>query len=153
MFNLKKAKGTYKRLIGECMFKLSRNYAVLTKYWNKRRYLDYFGKYLTKPQLDFVNEYWHSLDAIEIDYSNGFRDVYLYEIKTNACEELNLKPKINEARVLLYQKALKMGFIVKLAFVCFEDDWNYSVNLLDFSENNLCIDKPKMHDRSMIDFL
>ncbi|MFP4403216.1 MAG: hypothetical protein ACLFPJ_02610 [Candidatus Woesearchaeota archaeon] len=149
MFKLKEAKGTYKGLIGECMFKLTRKYAILNKYWNKRKYFEIFGKYLNDKQINFLNKYWHSLDAIEIVFINKTKNVFLYEIKTKNIynKSLGFKPKITKSSVLLYKKAIELDFKVNLAFVCFYNDWNYSVKIVDFSENNYYIDSKKLYDK------
>ncbi len=149
MFKLKESKGTYKGLIGECMFKLTRKYAVINKYWNKKKYFEIFGKYLNNKQIDFLNKHWHSLDAIEIVFKNGTKKVFLYEIKTKNIynKPLNFRPKITRSTVLLYERAIEFGFEVNIVFVCFHNDWNYSVKYTEFSEKNYYIDSQKPYDK------
>ena len=146
MHNLKEAKGTYKGLIGECMFKLTRKYAVINKYWNKRKYFEVFGKHLTQLQIQFINRHWYSLDALEISFNP--KKVTLYEIKTRNIysTELGFKPKITESTVVIYEKGIAAGLNVKIALVELHSDWNYKVNVVDFNEDNYCIDKPKKYD-------
>lgn len=131
MFNLKEARGTYKKLILECMFKCTRQYAVITKYWNKARYFAYFGRHLTKQQMEFLSDHWHSIDAVEIDSVP-----VLYEIREN-------KPShnINESSLLLFNKAIGLGFKVKLGLVSYHNNWNYSVEIVDFSKEDCSYSK------------
>lgn len=56
MYNLKRGKGTYKGLIGECMFKLTRRYLVVTKFFNKNKYLSIFGEKFSKKEKDFIEK-------------------------------------------------------------------------------------------------
>lgn len=149
MFNLKKANGTYKGLVGECMFKMSRKYAVINKYWNREKYFLKFAKYLIEKQIEFLIKNWYSLDAIEIMFSEDQKLVVLYEIKTKNAysKELGFKPKITMSTVNLYKKAESLGFCVKIANVIFLDDWNYEIKMVDFLPGNYCIDKPKRYDK------
>ncbi len=155
MFNLKESNGTYKSLIGECMFKLTKRYVVINKYWSKTRYFAIFGSHLTRQQMEFLNDYWHSIDAIEIDFSKG-KKIILYEIKTkNMNKKISgFKPKITETAVLLYNKAIETGFFVQIATICFHNNWNYSIQLLDFTEQNYQIGEQKPYDRQcLVDFV
>ena len=63
-FNLKDCGGTFKGLIGECMFKSYSKSLVLTRFFNKNKYLQIFGQYLTESQANFLSKNWYSLDAI-----------------------------------------------------------------------------------------
>ena len=124
MHNLKKCNGTYKGLIGEFMFKLTRKWAVLTKCWKLEKYLMTFGKYYTPKQLQFIKEYWHSLDCLEICYVKGKKEKRLYEIKTKNeySREIRFKPKITESSVNLYEEASHIGFSVYFAEVLWKDE-------------------------------
>ncbi len=155
MFNLKESKGAYKDLIGECMFKLTRRCAVITKYWSKTRYFAIFGNHLTRQHMEFLDDYWYSIDGIEIDFSKE-KKVILYEIKTkNINKKISgFNPKITEKAVLLYKKAIDNGFSVQIATICFHNNWNYSIQLLDFAEQNYQIGEQKPHDRQcLVDFV
>lgn len=43
---------------------------------------------------------------------------------------------------------MKLGFIIKIVFVWLEDDWNYSLEIMDFKSKNLHIDKNKHYDKN-----
>jgi hypothetical protein len=148
MYNLRKIKGTYKGLIGECMFKHTRKKAILPKYFNKEKYKKIFGKYLSSDQLNFIIKNWYSLDCIEITFESGFKKVYLYEIKTKNQynKRLSYKLKVTESTVRIYENAKKLGFNVKLGIVKFFDDWNFKIEIKEFAKENYCIDKPKKYD-------
>ena len=149
MNNLKKLNGTYKGLIGECMFKLTRKWVVITKYWNKLKYMQIFGKYMNSVQREFILTNWHSLDAIEITFTNGKKQITLYEIKTKNEYNVKLffKLKMTESTHRIYQIAKKAGFNTKIAIVHFTDDWNYYTKIVEFNEASYCIDKPKKYDK------
>lgn len=155
MKNLKECNGTYKGLIGECMFKLKQKNAVINKYWNKRKYFEIFGQHLTNKQMEFLNDYWHSLDAVEINFKIGQKKKVIYEIKTiNAYKRRQyLKPKINHSSILLYQKALSLGFEVQLAYVCLHEDWKFSIEFVEFSKDNCYVNWTKTYDKEILDFI
>jgi len=151
MYNLKKGKGTYKGLIGECLFKLTRRYLVLTKFFNKNKYLKIFEDKLSEQERNFINKNWFSIDAIDFDYTKKPRKIVLYEIKTRN-KQPNPKPHWVEKMTLathnMYNEALKLGFEVKIANVWLYDDWNYDIEIKNFNEAKYCIDKPKIYDKS-----
>ena len=80
MFNLKKGGGSFKGIIGECMFKLTNKNVVITTFFNKNKFIPIFGKYLTLEQQDFLRDNWHSVDAFELLFANGRKELVLYEI-------------------------------------------------------------------------
>ncbi len=149
MYNLKEGKGTFKGTIGECMFKLTNDKVVITKFFNKSKYFFIFGKYLNEKQSQFLQENWYSIDAIEILFIEGKPQAFLYEIKTRNkyARELSYKPKMTEASHALYNSSKEYGFIPKLVTVWLHDNWEYSIEIKDFHENLYCIDKPKKYDR------
>ncbi|MEK6900400.1 MAG: hypothetical protein AABX05_04725 [Nanoarchaeota archaeon] len=149
MYDLKEAKGTFKGTIGECMFKLTNERVVITKFFNQNKYFFVFGKYFNEKQLKFLQENWYSLDAIEINFAQGKQQIFLYEIKTRNKyrRELGYKPKMTEASHILYNQSRDYGFIPKLVTVWLYDNWNYDLNIEDFHEELYCIDKPKKYDR------
>ena len=156
MRNLKECNGAYKSLIGECMFKLAMNYAVINKYWNKTKYIGIFGQYLNREQMEFLNDYWHSIDAIEVNFRIGEKKIILYEIKTKNVykKKLNFKPKIIHSKVLLYKKAIKLGFEVKLAYICLHNDWNFSIEFFNLSKTDYRIEIPEQYGRENLqDFI
>jgi len=149
MYNLKEGKGTFKGTIGECMFKLTNDKVVITKFFNKSKYFFIFGKYFDEKQLLFLQENWYSIDAIEIIFVEGKKQILLYEIKTRNRyrKELSYKPKMTEASHILYNSSKDYGFIPKLVTVWLHDSWEYDINIEDFHEELYCIDKPKKYDR------
>lgn len=152
MYNLKSSKGSYKGFIGECMFKLTRERVVLTKFFSRPKYFAVFGKYLNKEQYGFLGENWYSLDAIEIMFRSGQPELILYEIKTKNKYPDNLpfnsmKQKMTLSTHDLYNLAKTLGFTIKIATVYLEDGWDYSVRIYDFDRKYYCIDKDKAYDK------
>ena len=150
MYNLKKGKGTYKGLIGECLFKLTRKYLVNTKFFNKDKYLKIFGDKFSKQERDFINKNWFSIDAIGFDYSKYPRKVVLFEIKTMnklLSPRYNWLPKMTLVTHNMYKEAFNMGFDVKVATVFLCDDWDYEVEIKNFDDVQYYIDKPKKYDK------
>lgn len=149
MYNLKKGKGSFKGLIGECMLKLTDKYLVITRFFNKQKYFTIFGRYLSHAQAEFVDKYWFSIDAIKISFENKTKTVYLYEIKTRnnySCIKPHWRTKFTQSTIDIYTEALRIGFNVKIATVWLLDDWNYEIELEDFKKADYCIDKPKRYD-------
>ena len=148
MHNLKKQRGNFKGLIGECMFKIVNKRLVLTQYFNRQKYQNIFGKHLSNEQRQFIYTNWYSLDGIEIKYEKGAKEVILFEIKTKNeyCKELWFKPKVTRNTYHMYIKAQEIGFSVKLAVVIFRKNWNYDIKIQEFDKCNICIDKPKEYD-------
>ena len=149
MYNLKNGKGSFKGLIGECMFKLTDRYLVITRFFNRNKYFTVFGKYLTKEQAEFIDKNWFSIDAIKISFDGGFKKVCLYEIKTKnkyADPKVFWRTKFTQSTIDVYNKAIELGFGVKVATVRLYDNWNYELEFEDFKNANYCIDKPKQYD-------
>ena len=64
------------------MFKLTRRYLIVTKFFNKNKYFKIFGEKLSEQEKNFIDKNWFSIDAIEFDYTKNPRKVVLFEIKT-----------------------------------------------------------------------
>ena len=144
MYNLKKFGGSFKGLIGECMFKLTREHAFLVRFHNKNKFLEVWNRILTSDQKEFIYKNWYSLDAIEVVNNQ----VILYEIKTRNSyrKPLYFKPKMTLQTHNLYLEAKRLGFIIKLVTIWLFDDWNYDVEISDLNEKDYCIDKEKIYD-------
>ena len=151
MYNLKNGKGTFKGLIGECMLKLTRRNLILTRFFNRTKFFQLFNRNLTTIHKEFLFKNWYSIDALEWDYTGKSKKLILFEIKTEN-QKFNVKrswrrPKMTLATHDMYNHALSLGFDVQVATVKLLDDWNYDIQLSDFSKFNYCIDKPKKYDR------
>ena len=144
MHNLKGYGGTFKGMVGECMFKLTRKNLFLTRFHPKYRFMKAMKKYLTESQTKFLDLHWYSIDAIEIINDKPV----LFEVKTRNryYKPLRYQPKTTASSTKLYQNAQNIGFYVKLIYVWFEKEWNFSVEVKDFSQGLLCIDKGKKWD-------
>jgi len=131
------------------MFKETRKHVVITKFFKQYKYMSIFGKYFDAAQSDFLKRNWYSIDAIEISFQPQ-KTITFYEVKTKNSYNLHLgfKLKVTYATHVMYSEAKQLGFVVKLAMVVFEDDWNYSVELKEFDPSEYCIDKPKKYDCS-----
>ncbi len=150
MYNLKEGKGSYKGLIGECLFKLTRKYLVVTKFFNKNKYFGIFGEKFSEQEREFIDKNWFSIDAIEFDYTQKPRKVVLFEIKTRnkyAKPKSNWKNKFTLATHNMYNNAESLGFNVKIATVWLLDDWNYNIEIEDFKDATYSIDRPKTYDK------
>src|SRR3989338_2556668 len=90
LHNLKRMCGSYKGIIGECMFKLTRRNLVVTKFFNRSKYIDIFGHYFRNDQLKFLKDNWFSIEAIEIKVTDGRPLIFLFEIKTRNKYEKDL---------------------------------------------------------------
>jgi len=145
MFDLKKSKGTFKGLIGENMFKLANKEAILVRFFNKNKFIQLFKTYLNKKQINFLNYYWYSLDAIKINS----KEIVLYEIKTKNKykSKLFFKPKMTKSTHEMYILAKKLGFKVKLTIVEFHENWQYEIHINSLEEKDYCIDQIKKYDR------
>ena len=153
MYNLKRGGGTYKGIIGECMFKLTRRYTILPKFFNKNKYFSIFENKLSQDEKNFINNNWYSLDALEFDYTKNPRKIILFEVKTlndfyyKKLDGLNRIPTFTSATVNMYKEAEKLGFDVKVAIVWLKDNWDYEVELIDFNKARYIIDSPKKYDK------
>lgn len=153
MYNLKRGIGTYKGTIGECLFKLTRRYLIVTKFFNKNKYFSIFGGRLLEKERNFLDENWFSIDALEFDYSTKPRKIVLFEIKTlndfyySKLNGLNRIPKLTLATVNMYKEALDIGFEVKIAIVWLKENWDYDIEIVDFSKCKYLVDKPKKYDK------
>ncbi len=155
MFDIKKFNGTFKGIIGECMFKLAFPKINLTNFYPSDRFLSYFNKTLTSEQILFLKKHWYSIDAIEVkkeekENSCEYRFI-LYEIKTRNryAKELSFKPKMTRETHVVYHEAEKLGFVCKIATIWLETDWNYSIELQEYNRQFYCIDKPKKYDKKV----
>ncbi len=148
MYNVREQKGSFKGLIGECMFKLTDRYVIVTKFFNKTKWLNIFSKYLSRQQYVFMANNWFSIDAVKIDFPR--HKILLYEIKTKnryVHPQAFWKTKFTQSTVNLYNEALKLDFEVKTATVWLLDNWNYEICIEDFQNADYCIDKPKLYDK------
>lgn len=146
MYNLLNQGGTFKGLIGEAMFKLTRNNAYMTRF-HSFEFINYrFNDKLSKEQLEFLKENWYSLDVIEISNSGL---ITLFEVKTQ--NYLNFKQgyqhKITKNCYYLYSTAKELGFVVKVARVQLMGDWNYRVLIDDLDYVFFNVDRPKKYDK------
>jgi hypothetical protein len=153
MYNLKRGKGTYKGIIGECLFKLTRKYLILTKFFNKNKYFLEFGNGFSEEQIQFLSENWYSIDAIEFFYDSGVRKTILFEIKTlndfyfEKLKGINKIPKFTKNTWDMYHLALNKGFDVKVAIIWLKNNWNYEIEIIDIDKCRYVIDDPKIYDK------
>ena len=144
MYNLKKCGGSFKGIIGECLFKLTNDKVIVTKFFNKSKYLDIFGGYFNEEQKLFLINNWYSIDAIDI-----FPNITLYEIKTRNryAKPLYFKPKMTLQTHNLYNEAKRLKFNVVMITIWLNEEWDYDVEMQEFDEKNYCIDKSKRYDK------
>jgi len=152
MYNLKRGGGTYKGIIGECMFKLTRRYLILTKFFNKKKYLDFFGGRFSIEQKSFIDNHWYSIDALEFIYGK----ITLFEIKTlndfyySKLDGINRVPQFTQHTIEIYKEALRLGFDVKVAVVWLKENWDYEVSISDFDKCNYFVDGSRKYDHGAI---
>lgn len=153
MYNLKRGGGTYKGIIGECLFKLTRKYLILPKFFNKNKYFNIFKEKISEEEKNFLNNNWYSIDAIEFDYTKNPRKIVLFEIKTlndfyyKKIGGLNRIPTFTMATVKMYKEAEEIGFNVKVAIIWLKENWDYDVEIIDFNKCKYIIDSPKKYDK------
>src|SRR3989344_2055742 len=140
MLNVKNSNGSFKGIIGECMFKLAKKEVFLTAFFNKNKYFLLFGKWFRKEQKDFLYTYWRSFDGIEVTFNFGKPEIILYEIKTKNKyhKDLGFKPKMTQETHMLYHESKNFGIIPKLVTVWFHDNWEYTIEINEFNERNYC---------------
>lgn len=148
MYNLRENNGTFKGIIGECLFKDTDEKVILTKFFSKTKFRDLFQKQISKEKLDFLINNWHSIDALKLDKDN--KKIILFEVKirNKYSKELKFKPKMTLSTHELYNHAKEMGFVVKLATIWLFYNWKYDVEITEFNSSNYYIDKPKKYDKS-----
>tara|TARA_Y100000034_G_scaffold136768_1_gene215578 strand:+ start:15177 stop:15629 length:453 start_codon:yes stop_codon:yes gene_type:complete len=150
MYNLREGKGTFKGLIGECMFKLTRKNLILTRFFGKNKFFKIFSTKISYLEREFLYKNWFSIDAIEFDYSQKPRKIVLFEIKTQNYyrnRKFNWKPKMTLATHNIYKEALRLEFDVKMVIIELYDAWDYDAKIKDFNESDYYIDKPKRYDK------
>jgi len=140
------------------LFKQTKKYLIVTKFFNKNRYFNIFRDKLLKEERNFLDKNWFSIDAIEFDYTKNPRKIVLFEIKTlndfyySKLNGINGIPKFTRATIEMYKEALKVGFDVKVAIVWLKENWNYDVEIIDFCKCKFIIDEPKRYDRRVATF-
>jgi hypothetical protein len=146
MENLLRYNGTCKGIIAECMFKLMKRYALLTKIMNKYSYVRKYRFFFTDRQKDFLLTHWDSLDAIEINMAH--KQLILYEIKAMNAYRTTLAyaQKLSPNARWVYSKAERLGFHIKVATVYFHENWDLEVLLEAYDESDFSIDRPNQID-------
>jgi hypothetical protein len=151
MYDLQRLNGSFKGTIAECAFKLTNEKVVITKFFNKRKYMDIFGKYFTEEQRVFLEENWFSIDAIEIKFEDRKKHLILYEIKSKNAFYANRKDwpfQITANSYKIYKNSMALGFEPKFAAIWYFKDWKFDVDIRDFESAHLAIDKPdKVYDK------
>ncbi|MFP4119194.1 MAG: hypothetical protein ACLFTH_04020 [Candidatus Woesearchaeota archaeon] len=138
--------GTFKGTVGELMFKMSDKNIICSRFFSYKKFSYYFYRYFTEEQNKFIKDNWYSFDALKVRN----KELILYEVKTKNIYrkgELSYRPKMTKSTVNMYTSAKKLGFKVMLAFVKLKTDWQYEIELKEFSEENYCIDKAKKYDK------
>ncbi len=146
-YNLRKLKGTFKGIIGECMFKLIRKSSFLTWFTRYNEFISYNKQYISQREADFLRRFWHSIDAVEIKDNR----LVIYEIKTknyySAYYEKRFQPEITKASYNAYMLAKKIGIRVWLVKILFFDNWKFSICYKEINRSNCFIDKEKRYDK------
>ena len=150
MYNLKNCTGTFKGLIGECLFKLTRKNVILPRFFNRNKFISIFDKYLNEEQRKFICDNWYSFDALEVDYSILPRKIIIYEVKTRNylfAPKSEWKYKMTYYSSQLYKQAQKLGFLVRVVSLWLFTNWNFDYKIYEFDPYFYCIDKPKKYDK------
>ena len=153
MHNLKSVCGTFKGVIGECLFKAAFPNVILTKFTNKHRFTQNYPFYVSEDKMNFLFDNWHFIDAFGLDSIN--RTLIIYEIKVkDDYENANdfWKIRMTASTVDIFNKAVAIGVNVKVVTVHLYDDWNFDFDLKDFTESDYCINKPKFWDKKLSDY-
>ena len=149
MQNVKSIGGTFKGLIGECLFKVTDDRLTLTRFFGRNKWLELFGERLSESQRNFIFKNWYSLDVVRIPRPGD--QACIYEVKTRNRYK-RMEPhwinKFSARTTILYKEATSLGIQVFVTTVWMEDDWNYSIEIKPFSESEYVVDSPKRYDRT-----
>jgi len=146
-YDVRRFNGTFKGLIAECMFKLTNERCVLTRFFNRNKYAKIFEKYYSQDQINFLMNNWYSIDALEIKFVEKKTQFLLYEIKAKNAYAGKWPHKMTSSTVEMYKNAIALGFESKLVTVWFHDNWKFDVQIEDIEKANWTIDRPKLYDQ------
>ncbi len=137
MFNLRNFNGTFKGVVGECLLKLAYPDIILTRFFNRFKFMTYYD--IKDIKKEFLLSNWFSVDGIKVIGSR----VLLFEIKTKNQykKNLNYKEKISKNSLNIYIKAKELGFDVRFVSVKLFENWNYEIEIKKFNPEEFCIDK------------
>jgi hypothetical protein len=140
--SLKDIKRTSKGIIGEIIFKQSRNFIHCTKL-SRSEMLDKLPFNIPEEIHKFLNTYWNSLDCFEFCLKKEeerlvFKQLILYEVKTHNYmpylkKQFYRKSTFTENQIKIYNEAKNKGIIVKIAKLLLFDNWRYTITIYDFN--------------------
>ncbi|MFT4312826.1 MAG: hypothetical protein ACMXYA_00290 [Candidatus Woesearchaeota archaeon] len=134
MYNMKKFGGTFKGLIGECLFKFVQKKVYLSSFHNIKHVLRKIEEEysFSTEQKTFISRNYSSIDAIELS-----KKPIIYEIKTRNAQHSNqFKINITNNSIKILQDAKKLGFEVRLVEILLHSNWNFDCKISDFTYPN-----------------
>jgi hypothetical protein len=138
MYNLKDLKGTYKGLIGECLFHLVNKNALVTRLINKELILRRLD--IDKTIKDFIYNNLMTFDCIEWG-----EKIKIYEIKTfKEMFFVNYKKlKMTRNSYNTYLNAMNRGIECNAVFIILLKNWNFKIFLKSINKANFYIFSPE----------
>jgi hypothetical protein len=158
MLSVREFKGSYKGLIGECLFKFKHKYAVLTQLANPDTYLEKRPYTLPKEMIAFLKSNWTRIDAFEVllNHDMSLLAVNIFEIKTRnqykyilpGHVELRVSPEVDKAM----KSAKEYGIGAYLAKVMLFDDWRFDVEIISYDSAPVTVcEQPNYSERKASD--
>ncbi len=155
MLNVRDFGGSYKGLIGECLFKFSHKYAVLTQLANPATYFDKRPYTLSETTKRFLIDNWTRIDAIEVllDASMNIREVNIYEVKTQNYDREKafsyMRPSVSFNVDAVFRAAARYGINAHLAKVFLLNDWSFDITISPYNSTDVFVcERPSYNDRN-----
>jgi hypothetical protein len=141
MNSLKKASGTFKGLIGECMYRIENPRIILTHFQPKELAIRQLREIYDDKQIAFIFANWDTIDAIATN------ETTVYEIKTRCGDYGKYKLRVMANCHNTLKKAARIGITPKLIKVIFEEDWLFRVEETDYLDEHLEVIVPKKYNK------
>ncbi len=127
--------GNLKGEVGEVIAKFAIKKAISTREFHYT-ILKEVG--FNHEQVSFLQENWKSFDLIDLEKST------IYEVKTRKYFNSKLraeqnKPEISPHFLTVAERALILGFKIKVVDVTFFSDWKYGIEINEFNKNKFRI--------------
>jgi hypothetical protein len=141
MHSLKKAKGTFKGLAGECMARIVKTHIILTHFQQPEQAIKQLQHTYSKTQLEFLTKHWHTIDAIDS------QNPIIYEIKTRCSQHSRRKPVLTSFCNYVLEKAKEIHIEPRLLKVIFEYNWKYELIEYKYSPRTAVVVEPTKYNK------
>ena len=114
----------------------------------------YFCKNLKlfENQKTILFKHWKSIDLIDFkqDDFRNVKEIIISEVKTISQERSYKKHlEITQESLNAYREARTVGIIVKVIKIILQDNWNYTISIKDFDENDFYIQNGGYYRKSL----